>query len=827
MSDGRLGRPLGFTLRSVREHPGIALIQVLGLSVGVLCFLVGFGANHYWSMSDRQYVDSERTYVLTQDVTYRGTPPRGASPSAAYHLAKYVRSDIPELEAVARAVNWSALPVTVGDRTQSLIVAGADPEFFRIFRRSKGGPAVDALRAPRSVVLTTETAERLYGSVDVVGRILRLNDRVDLSITGVFEPLQPSHIGPTGYIRFDLLVSWDVIEMLIRESEAGIADESNEIWIAQCCVTYVQLPPDGTMRPGELERRLQELASKRIPASQRAFAAIGIGVIPLHALQSAETERLLFANSGINVSLGFTMLALASIVLIIACLNYANLASAQVLHAERQLAVRRVLGASRGMLAVERLLQSALFATVALSLALLLLASYRAPVSSYLAVDPDILLANGGFRACIAAAWAVVTCFACVVPASIAFSIRPQAALHSAHGRATRNWRGGWLLTAQFFIASLMISIVTVVRFQHRELERIGLSDTHQVVAITNNLATADVRLETLRTELLKHPQIESVSATSAVPWEFRTFRSPYSRSSSPGALVVSAYANTVWHDYFETMHIDLLAGRTFSADFDDVSGAMFSDPSKPVSLVIDAPLCAQLGFASPQAAIGQLLYVSNPFATTAQSLRIIGVVASKPMHFAGGGATAGSYQLHSSAVFPLIRTSGTDMAGALRVIDDAWRTLAPQVPLRRQFVDELFRRNYEIFERINRAFDILGMLALGISCLGLVGFAMHRVRTRLHEIGIRKTLGASAPRVLAMLLSDFSRPVLLANLLALPFAVLAAKIYLSVFIHRLPLSASPFLLSLGATMIAAWIAVAFQATRAARVQPARVLRHE
>ncbi|HMN45818.1 MAG TPA: ABC transporter permease [Povalibacter sp.] len=820
-------RHLGFTLRGVRRHPGIALIQVIGLSVGFLCFLVGFGTAHYWSMSDRQYVGSERTYVLTQDVTYRGTPRRGASPSAAYHLAKYVRSDIPELDAVARAVNWSALPVTVGERTRSLVIAGAEPDFFRIFRRSNGGPAVDALQAPRSVVLTTAAAERLYGSVDVVGRTLRLNDRVDLSVTGIFEPLQPSHIGLTGYIRFDLLVSWDVIEMLIRESEAAIADESNEIWIALCCVTYVQLPPDGTLRPQELERRLQELASRRIPAGQRAFAAIDIGAIPLHALQSTETERLLFANSGIDVSLGFSMLALASVVLIIACLNYANLASAQVLDAERQLGVRRVLGASRWMLAVEHLFQSALFATAALSVALLLLASCLASVSPYLGVDPDLLLANGRFWACIAAAWVAVTCFAGAAPAWIAFSIPPRAALHSARDRAMRSWRGSPLVVGQFFIASLMISIVIVVRAQHRELERIGLGDTRQVVAITNDLTTADVRFETLRTELLRHPQIESVSATSVVPWEFRTFRSPYRRSSSPGALVVNAFANTVWHDYFETMHIDLLAGRTFSADFDDVSAAMFSDPEKPVALVIDAALCSQLGFPSPQAAIDQLLYVGNPFGTSAQSLRIIGVVASKPMHFVGGGATAGSYQLHPSAVFPLIRTRSTDMDGALRVIDDAWKRLAPRTPLRRQFVDELFSLNYGIFERINRAFDILGMLALGIACLGLVGFAMHRVRARIREIGIRRTLGASAPRMLAMLVSDFSRPVLLANLLALPFAVLAAEIYLSVFIHRLPLSGGPFFLSLAATMIAAWVAVAFQAVRAARLKPASVLRQE
>ncbi len=813
-------------LRHFSRHPLASLIQIAGLSVGFLCFLVGFGAAYYWSMSDRQYPGSDRTYVLTQDVTYKSTPRSGASASAAYHVAKYVRSDIPELDAVARSVNWSALPVSAGDQARSLIIAGADPDFFRIFRRPSSGPSIDALRAPRSVVVTPAAANTLYGSLDVIGRTLRLNEQIDLNVTGVFEPSQPSHMGRDGHLRFDLLVSWDVIEALIRSTDPGIADENNEIWFARCCATYVQLPRDDTLSAAALQQRLHELAQRRVPASQRAFADIDIAAIPVNALQSLEVERLLFANSGVQISLGFALFSLASAVLLVACLNYANLAAAQILDAAGQLGVRRILGADRWTLAAERLLEAMLCTTAALVLALLIVAMFSALLPQYLAVDLHVLRSSARFWIWILVVWALATCVAGFWPALLAFFIRPRDSLRPMRGRAVRGWRAGPLVVAQFATASLLVSIAVTITAQHRELERIGL-DGGKVVAVANNLATAGVSFDVLKAGLLQRPQIQSVSASSVLPWEFRTFRNPFSRSPAPGSTVVNAYGNTVWYDYFETMDVELLAGRTFSVDFDDVSSSMFANPSKPIPVVIDRALSAQLGFAGPPAAVDRLVYIRNPFAATAQVLRIIGVVENKPAHFVGGGTTSSSYQLHSSARFPLIRIHSGNTTDALAAIDATWRALAPQIPLQRQFVDDLFNRNYEIFARIGHAFRVLVALALTVACLGLFAMSTHVVRARIHEIGVRKTLGASASRVLAMLMKDFSRPVLIANLLALPLALLAARIYLNVFIHRLPLSAGPFLVSLGVTLIAAWAAVALQATRAAWLKPATVLRHE
>ena len=156
-----------------------------------------------------------------------------------------------------------------------------------------------------------------------------------------------------------------------------------------------------------------------------------------------------------------------------------------------------------------------------------------------------------------------------------------------------------------------------------------------------------------------------------------------------------------------------------------------------------------------------------------------------------------------------------------------SWNRLAPNIALKRRFLDEQLEQNYEIFYRLTGAFAMLATLACVIAGMGLVGMAIHIVSRRMHEIGVRKTLGASIAQVLRMLLFDFSRPIVIANLIVWPIAFLAASAYLAVFVQRAPLTPWPFLMSLAVTVLIAWAAVIAQAGKAARLKPAQVLRYE
>ena len=278
---------------------------------------------------------------------------------------------------------------------------------------------------------------------------------------------------------------------------------------------------------------------------------------------------------------------------------------------------------------------------------------------------------------------------------------------------------------------------------------------------------------------------------------------------------------------------LTLAAGRIFDRTIgaDPMPNFVDMDPEQAYHLMIDRALSEELGFESPQAAIDQIVYFPADIPGTPgeadQPLRIIGVVENRPLTFIGLGATSNFYSFRLDPRFQIARISADDVSGALEAIDAMWNRLAPTIPSNYRFVDEVFEENYRAFSRVSQIFAGLALLALFISTVGLFGMAIQVASRRTHEIGVRKTLGASTRQVIFMLLRDFAKPVLIANLIAWPLAYFVAKAYLSPFVHRVALTPLPFLLSLVLTVGVAWAAIGSQAFRAARVTPAQVLRYE
>ena len=301
---------------------------------------------------------------------------------------------------------------------------------------------------------------------------------------------------------------------------------------------------------------------------------------------------------------------------------------------------------------------------------------------------------------------------------------------------------------------------------------------------------------------------------------------------SSPAATArrVPVTVSSVNHDFFATLDIRLLAGRVFDRDQNDTIGSAFRSGTTPV-IVIDRALAQQHGWQTPDEAVGKTIYVVNIGAGsgTPAPRTVIGVVENYPMALVSPfGATANLYELQpSTATLPIVRIAAGEAAAALKEIETVWSALAPSVALKMEFADQTLNRAYAYFGMVTSVFLGVAMLALAISVLGLIGMSIQVIGRRQHEIGVRKTLGASVAKVVRLLLTDFSKPVVIANLIAWPMAYFVMNLYLSVFTLRTGLSLTPFLLSLASTMAIAWIAVSAQATRAARMKPAAVLRYE
>jgi putative ABC transport system permease protein len=287
--------------------------------------------------------------------------------------------------------------------------------------------------------------------------------------------------------------------------------------------------------------------------------------------------------------------------------------------------------------------------------------------------------------------------------------------------------------------------------------------------------------------------------------------------------------------DFFDVFAIDLVAGRLFdSVDLPPSGTPAAPTPGSESKIVVDRGFAAELGYATPEAAIGQPVYqfiqafgAKEP-PKEPSTWRIIGVVEDRAFSYWGfADARAAVYQLNPKASNTVARISKANVAKALTDIDALWRRLAPNVAFSRRFLDDIFNNAYAQFVRTDRLFGLLALMAFAISVAGLFGMAALVAARRRPEIGVRKTLGASTSQVLRLLLTSFSKPVVVANLLAWPLGFVAARVYLKQFLNPIPITPLPFVASLVVTVAIAWLAVGSQTWRAARLKPADVLRHE
>jgi putative ABC transport system permease protein len=287
-----------------------------------------------------------------------------------------------------------------------------------------------------------------------------------------------------------------------------------------------------------------------------------------------------------------------------------------------------------------------------------------------------------------------------------------------------------------------------------------------------------------------------------------------------------AAFYNLVGEEFFTVFEMELLAGRSFSRERgEDITAGGAFDSTRTVNIVVDRALIEELGFESPALAIDELIYEIATDPPT--PLRIIGVIESKPLHFVGLGATSNIYAFDLDMENEIVRISHAGVSTGLASIDELWDRLSPNMSLSSYFVDDLFEESYENFGRANYIFSALALFALLISAMGLAATAVHVGSQRIHEIGVRKTMGATTAQIIAMLLRDFGNPVLIANIIAWPFAYIAARAYLGVFLHQIDLTLWPFVAGLLVTTLVAWITVGGLVLRVSSVRPADVLRAE
>jgi putative ABC transport system permease protein len=817
---------LSTALRHFRQHKLTTGINVACLALGLTCCVLAWGTAAYYGKSDAYHAQAARTYLITAkksslNLTLQSTP---------WRLAEHLRAEFPELT-VAHARFPQEAPVVAENTSGDLVSAFAeityvDRNFLKVFDlQFIAGDARTALDQPRSLVVSDALARKMFGTTDVLGRTIRLaGGRYSAAITGVVAPVkEPSHMSTESasmyLLRFQAMLSEDMTL-------------SGGRWTDGNSFTYVVLPADGSMPVDELNRKLEDFARRNLPPEANGttlFRARAIG-------EFIETTFDVMAGADkTGVSSTTVLQALGLLVLLVACLNYANLATAQAATHAREVAMRRVVGANRRQVVMQHFMEALLLSSAGLLLALVCIAL------ATLAIGIERLTVLLGLFVSMPAAWLflpslalAVSVVASLYPALVLSRVLPADALRVSRSRVGPKFVATLLVGLQFGAASFLMIGLFVVVSQNRHMQHEIVSADNPVVVIINDLQAAGVDAQVFRRQLAGTPGIASMSGIHRTPWAPGGNGYPLSPSPEPSAAPMSVSYSIVDLDFFETVGIPLLAGRSFererASDLANVSAWHANDPAATpdYNIVVDRLTLQRMGLGDPDAAIGKVIY--RPAASGGSPplrLHIIGVVEVSllmPMNL--NFPTV--YLLNPGAArVPLIRLAPGDVVASAAAIDSTWKALAPEVPLRRRFADEQFERSFQFLNIVGTALAGLAGFASFIAIIGLIGMALHVTRRRTHEIGIRKSLGAGVGQILWMLLRNLSKPIVIANLAVWPLVYLAMRGYLSLFAKSAGLSPVPFVFSLLVTLLVAWLAVIAQAAGAARLKPATVLRYE
>jgi putative ABC transport system permease protein len=783
--------------RNAVKNPGFSLIALLGLAVGLACFILILAYVRFETSFDSFHEKRDRIYrVISTD----SSPQMNASVFQAYNadpLAASLRTDYPEVRRVARFYSFENTAVLkVADKAFTESGYFADGSLLEILSFPLlRGDGSSVLSAPGSIALTESTAQKLFGDRDPIGQVVSFRTRcsqADLNVTGVVEdPPRNSHL------QFDFLISLASME----------ADKSNSYmfnnWNVWNFHIYVELAEPGLQKPME-EKLTASIRKLRPEAEKSAVRFVLQPVTDIHLRSNIEGE--LSTNNEIRYI--YLFLSIAVLILVIAAVNYMNLITARSSTRAREIGIRKVTGANRLQLFQQFLGESVIFAVLALVLALAIvrLAFPRFGAIAGVDIRPGDLT-EGPFLLLALGAALLTGILSGAYPALVLSAFQPVRVLKelTASGKKGSRLRN-FLVVGQFAASIVLIICAAVVAGQLRFIrsQRLGFDREH-VVIVPLREQEARAKAKAIKTELLRYPEIESVSQTSALPTKIRSRMINNKLVNDQGETVqMDFHFDYVDEDFLKVFKIDLASGRNFSPEDKDV-------------VLINETMARKVGWSDP---------LSRGILSMGDSCRIIGVV--KDFYFDSFHSSLEPMVLFFERGDNLaVRIRPGDVQRTVALLKDVFERNAKSQPWEFSFYDDDFNALYRKEQRTGEIFGAFAGLAIFIAGLGLLGLAAFAVERRTKEIGIRKVLGASAPYLAFRLSREFLGLVLLANIIAWPLAYFAMSWWLRDFAYRIGLTAWPFLLAAAGALVFAFLTVSTQTFRAASADPVETLRYE
>ncbi|MGH7493080.1 MAG: ABC transporter permease [bacterium] len=799
---------LKIALRHLKKNAAYSFINIAGLAAGMACcILISLYVLHEIGY-DKFHHRAERIFRVRLNLDLNGVLYQ--EPSVPFPAAEALARDFPEVEHAVRFYRDDGnFPlIEIGDRkfTEEKFFF-ADPAVFQVFDFPLlQGDVHTALREPNSVVLSEDMARKYFGEADPLGQTLRYQKQFELKITGVAQ-----NVPSNAHFKFDFLAPLQ-FQLNLWESQNGPNGREKQ-WFWTGAWTYVLLPDQQSSH--SLTEKLPAFAAKYFP--DRIKAGLTLALQPLTDIHlHSRLDNEIEPNGHILYVYIFSAIAL--LILIIACINFINLSTAQSGNRAKEVGVRKVVGAEKSQLIGQLLGETIIAGLSALVLALglveLLLPAFNRLTERELAMS---LLGNWSGLAFIASLALAVGLLSGLYPAFFLSRFNPTSIFQRALGAGSGNETfRKVLVVAQFTISIMLIAGIGVIHHQLRFLQEKELGFKKEQLLFVKARPAVNAKFEAFRNELMKDTGIVGVAGTSNVPGEgaFGYRFVPEGGSLEKPAMLPLVLVD---YDFLETAGIKIQQGRGL---------ARTSPSDQAEAFLLNEKAAAALGWKDD--AVGKKMELFAPGTNQiGKSGHVVGVVQDyhfESLHHEIKPLVITYADWHS---FYAVKLSAGNPAGRLATLERTWKTFSPDWPIEYFFLDRKLDRLYGSEQKLAQVVNYFTIIALALACLGLFGLSAFAAERRTKEIGIRKVMGASVASIVSLLSTDFVKLVLIANVIAWPAAWYAMHKWLQGFAYRANLEVWVFVFASAAAVGIALLTVSFQAIKAAVANPVEALRYE
>jgi len=788
-------------LRNLWKKKSFSAINIIGLAIGmsVSILMLLFVLNEV--TYDRFNDNSQSIYRIALNLDAQGRILN--IPSVPAPMGPALVDNFPEVVQTGRLRTRGEALISHEEKLiEESGIIYADSGIFNIFSIDvvQGNPAT-FLEVPYNLVITEEMAEKYFGSEDPINKALKFDNEDIYTVSGVVKKMPEN-----SHFKFNMLLSLPTLNR---------TGEPLDSWMGFNFTTYFELQK-GASTEGLSEKFYAFLMDNMPEQIKQLDVKIDLYLQPLTSIHlHSHTEGEL--EPGGNVAYIWIMTTIALFVLLIACINFMNLSTAQSVHRAKEVGMRKVLGAQRGKLILQFLGETMLlsFLSFALSMFLIqiLLPAFNQLSRKELVFNPfQNWIVTLGFIGITV----LVGLIAGTYPAFFLSSYSPLDVFRSQFKaeRGHRFFRNG-LVTFQFVISIALICSTFLVFFQMRFVKKYDLGFENEQVMVIHYRGQLGNQRDVFKSRILDIPGVIKASNSQTVPGMGRneTFFAFEGFNQGKPKVYPTTEAD---EDYLETLGMELSAGRFFSKDF----------PGDNKTMVLNESLVEEVGWDNPLGKVVRMTdVIDEKFVEVPYT--VIGVV--KDFHFESLREKIRGFVMRMSQGGGRIsvKVRPESISGTIRSIEKIWNEMSPAYPFEYTFLDETFDRLYSAEQRIGKIFLAFTLITIFVACLGLFGLASFTAEQRTKEIGIRKVLGASVGNVVVLLSRQFTKWVLLANVIAWPLVFFAMRKWLENFAYRIDMGIWIFVLSGVIALGIALLSVSTKAVKAATANPVDSLRYE